>query len=561
MLFLLSPALPSWAQQAKVWNVAEYQAQGDGSTDDTEAIQSVIRKAQPGDTVYIPEGKYRISTLGLRSGVHLKADGLLLQNLPDKEEFTTKKQNSSFPLIRGKDVSDIHLQLNGLSQNEAIYLTGSKNIHIDDSKFSGDSTKLRSFAGILLYQCEEVKITNSTIKNFGTSRESAEYYQPGTGIRILESKGVTIEKCLISKNGQNGVFVHSSPDISVHHCTIIDNGMSAIQVAFGSTRTEIGYYFSHNYMANNAGDAIDINNRGTGSPLDIEALIEHNESLANGFVGKESTPDGSGIATLINVSGVQLIKNTAAKNNRPAVYLEDCGNIIIDGNEADNQVEIVKNLQQVSMINNVFDHITFIHNVKAGYLCIENNEFRTIYFPNGITLNKADFLNNSFSNGSFNLNLSGKVNFQGNQITNLGKTPTFLIASAAKVTLVNNEISSEKAPGILLKSKAKGVLLQGNVVNALNYCIQDEGATGTRLIHNRLEVLPSSNRYFTIHSKNPKQMYMEENIHLGKDGVTAVWMEGSGLVEIYEEKILAGNVSTNEVKIITLNQAKPNDEN
>src|SRR5690606_35633134 len=52
-------------------------ARGDGKTDDTDSIQAVINKAARGDTVFIPSGTYLVRTLKLRSGVHIKGDGLL----------------------------------------------------------------------------------------------------------------------------------------------------------------------------------------------------------------------------------------------------------------------------------------------------------------------------------------------------------------------------------------------------------------------------------------------------------------------------------------------------
>src|SRR5690606_22477598 len=105
---------------------------------------------------------------------------------------------------------------------------------------------------------------------------------------------------------ENGVFTHSTPDVEVSNNHIYNNGMSAIQVAFGTGGIEKNYQFRGNIMEGNAADAIDINNRSLEKYLDINCLIEDNTSRNNGFVRGKSTPDGSGIATLINVSGVNL---------------------------------------------------------------------------------------------------------------------------------------------------------------------------------------------------------------------------------------------------------------
>src|SRR5690606_40339552 len=101
-------------------------------------------------------------------------------------------------------------------------------------------------------------------------------------------------------------FMHDTPDVEVSHNRIQNNGMSAIQVAFGRNGIEKNYLFINNVMEGNAADAIDINNRSLVKYLNINCRIENNISRNNGFVNGESTPDGSGIATLINISGVEM---------------------------------------------------------------------------------------------------------------------------------------------------------------------------------------------------------------------------------------------------------------
>lgn len=63
---------------AKVFNVLSYGATGDGTTDDTSAIQAALNAAEAagGGTVFLPKGTYQISTaLKLPSGVVLQGAG------------------------------------------------------------------------------------------------------------------------------------------------------------------------------------------------------------------------------------------------------------------------------------------------------------------------------------------------------------------------------------------------------------------------------------------------------------------------------------------------------
>src|SRR5690606_18515006 len=166
-------------------NVKANNAAGDGRTDDTKAIQKTINQASKDDTVYIPEGKYLVSALGLKSGVHIKGEGLLVQQTTgEPEEFSPSRQNSSAPLFRGINISDVYLSFRARAENEAVYISGSENVTISDSFFQGDSTNAKSFAGILLYDCENITVKESNISHFGSARESPDIYQPGTAIRI-----------------------------------------------------------------------------------------------------------------------------------------------------------------------------------------------------------------------------------------------------------------------------------------------------------------------------------------------------------------------------------------
>src|SRR5690606_15386496 len=311
----------------------------------------------------------------LKSDVHIKGEGLLIQKAIGKpEEFSPSKQNSSAPLFRGTNVSNVYLSFRAQTRNEAIYLSGSRNVTVSNSFIQGDSSKVRSFAGILLYNCENVSVKKSSISHFGSARNSPNTYQPGTAIRILSSRKVNINGNHIFKNGENGVFMHDSPDVEVSQNRILNNGMSGIQLAFGNKGSEKNYRFYSNLLADNAADAIDINNRSPRKYLDINCTIEKNISRRNGYVQGESTPDGSGIATLINVSGVEIKENIAEENNRPALYVESCGLVQVKGNRADNQVEVVLDFGQLILSHNTFSIISLLENVKGGKLFLAENQ-------------------------------------------------------------------------------------------------------------------------------------------------------------------------------------------
>lgn len=82
------------AAGARIYNVSDYGAKGDGKTLNTKAIQSAIDKcfADKGGIVLIPAGDFLSGTLELKSNValHIAASGKLLGS-PKREDYTAGK--------------------------------------------------------------------------------------------------------------------------------------------------------------------------------------------------------------------------------------------------------------------------------------------------------------------------------------------------------------------------------------------------------------------------------------------------------------------------------------
>jgi hypothetical protein len=64
------------------WRVTDFGAKGDGTTDDTAAIQQAIDTAgRTGGELRFPPGTYRVSSVGLRPGVHYLGYGAVIKRL------------------------------------------------------------------------------------------------------------------------------------------------------------------------------------------------------------------------------------------------------------------------------------------------------------------------------------------------------------------------------------------------------------------------------------------------------------------------------------------------
>lgn len=539
------------AEKDGILNITDFEIVGDGQSDHTEAIQKVIDNAKEGETIYIPEGIFLVRTLHLRTGVNLYSDGILKQHPSTKRgDFSIEKQNSPNPLLRGSEVNNIHITLNSQSINEAIVLTRSQKITILNSNLKGDSTKLLSYPGISIFQCSEITIISSKISGFGMARKETHTYQPGTGIRIMTSNTISVRDSEIFDNGENGIFIHGSRKIEVVNNIIHHNGMSAIQVAFGNTGKEADYRFSGNIMDQNAADAIDINNRSLQKAKDINCIIYDNISCNNGFVNGESTPDGSGIGTLINVSNVILYKNIAVKNNRPAIYVESCDLILVKENQADNQVEVVLDLGEMLIDSNQFSSVNLIANVNAEKLTLRNNQFISLSLPNDITVKEFLIENNTFKNASLNFNLEeGNITLLKNKIKSDRPSGAILLVNLSKALLQENEIESRKGIAVAIRKSASPVELIENTIRSVQACVKEEGSYNLLLKGNTFTAIQGAEDSHTVVSNFPSNLRLENNEHLGIADQDAILMVGTGTASVKGERMISGKTNFGKVKI------------
>lgn len=534
----------------KKLNVIDFGISTESSDDQTDLIQRVLDQAAPGDTVFLPEGTYLVRTLLLRSDVNLLSVGLIKHHPTAKTgEYSVEKQNSPNPLILGKGIRNVNLSVKGESKNEGIYLLKSRQIRIANTELTGDSTKFRAYPGIMAFECSGIEIVNSRIHHFGKPREETHSYQPGTGIRILSSNTVSIHDSEIFNNGENGVFIHGSRKVDVLNNVIHHNGMSAIQVAFGDKGKERDYNFSHNILDSNAADAVDINNRSPKQAMDINCLIVENISCDNGFVKGEPTPDGSGIGTLINISNVILYKNKAFRNNRPAVYVESCGLILIKENWADNQVEVVLNLEELLIANSRFSSVDLMSNVKADKIQLRNNAFGSLSLPDKIGVKDFLITENSFSNARFNIHMSGKIHFLDNKIYNNSESPAFLIVEADKAIVEKNVIESKHASAIVLKNTAASVEILANRINSFNTAIFDDSSEGLLIKANYIVSLGGGKKTHTFRSHYPRNLRLENNEHVGIKGQPTVVFVGTGKASISGQTLTSGTASYGKVDV------------
>jgi len=523
-------------------SVKDYGAIGDGIADDTKSIQEAINAtSSTNDTLLIPSGIYKIKTLVLRSNTKLKSVGLIRQHLPADTQFYGRyRQNSSSPLFFGRNLENIWLSFHAETRNEAVYIYNSKGITITNSTLAGNPKKLHAFPGLIFYNCQDISISQSVIHSYGSPRLSARTYQSGTAIRFLTCQKINIQRNHLHHNGENGIFMHASGYVHIERNRIEHNGMSGIQIGFGKSKAEQNYVIRYNLIRNNAADAIDINNKITPQPLAINCLIEHNRSAQNGFVRDTSTVDGSGIATLVNVSKVRLYHNSSFHSNRPAIYLERCGLISSEHNETDAKIEIVGGFEQLEFAHNKFDALTLLTHTKGRKLRLDDNEMRTVLLPNQIAIDSLILYRNLLRNANLNLNFGGYFAFSNNTIQSKDQNGALLLIHLKKAEIKKNHILNTASYGMIIRKNAQQVQIVANEIKALNACIYDEGSENLSITENTLIALPGGSVQRTVVSKNPNALKLSKNEHQGGKSDNSIKFEGEGTAFIGDEDIISG---------------------
>jgi polygalacturonase len=180
---------------ARIYNIRDFGAKGDGKSLDTAAVQAAIDTCnkEQGGTVLVPAGLFVIGTVELKSNVtlHIAAQGKLLGTADGKQYHAS----DAIPLDIGWTMNDGNVGLIFAANADNITIEGNGIIDGQGAQFRSDTKGVLPPAGItgnhrpyhlLFYQCK-----NLTVRN----------------ISLINSAYHSVRVCLCSHVKMDGLFI------------------------------------------------------------------------------------------------------------------------------------------------------------------------------------------------------------------------------------------------------------------------------------------------------------------------------------------------------------------
>lgn len=166
------PAASAADLGAKVYNIRDYGAKGDGKTVDTAALQAAIDACTKdgGGTVLVPAGTFVIGTTELKSNVtlHIAADGTLLGSADGKQYHAV----DAIPLEGDTTLRDGNWAMLFAVRQKNIRVEGPGTINGQGAQFHSPQRGVMAPSGlrgdqrpyfVLVYQCQDVTVSNISL--------------------------------------------------------------------------------------------------------------------------------------------------------------------------------------------------------------------------------------------------------------------------------------------------------------------------------------------------------------------------------------------------------------
>ncbi len=209
---------------ARVYNIRDFGAKGDGTMLDTAALQAAINACTKdgGGTVLVPAGVFQIGTVELKSNVtlHIAASGKLLGSGDGKQYHAIEAiplsgdstlGDGNWALLYAVESKNITVEGPGLidGQGEQFYNYGQPKGTLPPSGIGGDKRPYH----LLFHRCE-----NLVVRNLDLVRCAFH------SIRVIQSKRVRMEGLYIHNRvnvNNDGFHFISAEHVAISNCTVL----------------------------------------------------------------------------------------------------------------------------------------------------------------------------------------------------------------------------------------------------------------------------------------------------------------------------------------------------
>jgi polygalacturonase len=228
---------------ARVYNIRDFGAKGDGTTLDTAAVQAAIDACNKdhGGTVLVPAGVFVIGTIEIKSNVtlHIAAGGKLLGS-PDGKQYYAA---DAIPLEGDSTLGDGHVGLIFAVKADNITIEGPGTIDGNGGQFRSPAPGTPPPSGrggadrpyhLMFYQCTNLNVRNiylvacafhslriiqCTYANFDGIRIFNHVIHNNDGFHFISSQHVHISNCTVICQDDACALFGSCKFVTVTNCT------------------------------------------------------------------------------------------------------------------------------------------------------------------------------------------------------------------------------------------------------------------------------------------------------------------------------------------------------
>lgn len=417
----------------KTINVLDYGAvANDANFDNTESFKTAINSAEPGDEIYVPNGKYYFKTHATTAGGYYSHIYLRKGvNLRGEDEASTVLVSNFQPNINEERNTSVITTLSGYSVISNLTITSNTPSemlpnpdlsNVNTTVFTAPKYGITVANGDPLEITENVYIRNITVEKFRRM-----------GVRVVSSRNVVVEECSFKNavdlggggHGYGVVFqgrTHGANDVGLTIDCLFNVVRNSNFIGPYLRHGVIIQYYAHNNLVENNSfqnillDAIDLHGEDEFSnEITKNEIINTRAGAAIGVGNSGSTHDAAGPNNFIHdndivggARGIDVIlgsEKTIIFNNRirGLVRKDSTGILLTNANGSriiNNVIENIEGDDAIAIkINYSFYPLNPARGIPDGYV-IKGNKINSV--TNGVYIEtKSDnfvFEDNTFSN-------------------------------------------------------------------------------------------------------------------------------------------------------------------